>query len=161
MVQESKSRSSTDQPTTHLRLATEMDLPAILLIEQASFSLPWKEEAFRSELCNPCSLLWVAEEGTHIVGYACAWYVLNEGQIVNIAVLPQYRRHGVGKCLLQHIIQEAKVRGVRILSLEVRKSNYAAIELYKSFGFQIITMRKQYYEDKEDAILMVCAVSSP
>ena len=162
MAQENEPRYSTSFPsqsTTHLRLATVIDLPAILAIEQASFPLPWKEEAFRSELRNPCSQLWVAEEETHIIGYACAWFIHDEGQIVNVAVLPQYRRYGVGKTLTQHIVQEAKIRGVRTLSLEVRKSNHAAVELYKAFGFQTVTIRKQYYENNEDALLMVCAVS--
>lgn len=159
MTQESVPRASASQQTTHLRLATEIDLPAILTIEQASFPLPWKEEAFRSELRNPCSQLWVAEDGTHIIGYACAWFILDEGQIVNVAVLPHYRRYGIGKTLIQYLIQEAKIRGVNTLSLEVRKSNHAALKLYKSFGFHMVTVRKQYYENNEDAILMVCRVS--
>jgi [ribosomal protein S18]-alanine N-acetyltransferase len=161
MAQDSEPHNPTSrlQSATHLRLATAIDLPAILTIAHASFPLPWKEEAFRSELRNPCSQLWVAEEGTHIIGYACAWFVQDEGQIVNVAVLPQYRRYGVGKALIQYLIQEARIRGVRTLSLEVRKSNHAAVELYKAFGFQVVTVRKRYYENDEDALLMVCTVS--
>ncbi len=160
MVQEEEPRNDTGQFTTHLRLATETDLPAILAIEQASFLLPWKEEAFHSELRNPYSHVWIAEEGTHIIGYACAWFIHDEGQVVNVAVLPQYRRYGVGKTLIRHIVQEAQTRGVLTLSLEVRNSNHAALELYTSFGFQKVGVRKQYYENNEDAILMVCTVSA-
>lgn len=162
MSHESEPHNSTSpyQLIVRLRLATEIDLPTMLAIEQASFPLPWTAEAFHSEFRNSCSQLWVAEDDTHIIGYACAWFIFDEGQIVNIAVLPHYRRYGVGKSLIQHLIEEAKTRGVHTLSLEVRKSNHAALEMYKSFGFQVVAERKRYYENSEDAILMVCAVSS-
>jgi [ribosomal protein S18]-alanine N-acetyltransferase len=160
MAQEEDPRDATAQPTPHLRLATATDLPAILAIEHASFLLPWKEAAFHSELRNPYSHVWVAEEGTHIIGYACAWFIHDEGQVVNVAVLPQYRRSGIGKTLIRHIIQEARTRGVLTLSLEVRNSNHAALKLYQSFGFQKVGVRKHYYENNEDAVLMVCTVAA-
>ena len=161
MPQDNDSRDLVDPPCQHtarLRFATEIDLPAILAIEAVSFPLPWKEGAFRSELRNSCSRLWVVEESTRIIGYACAWFIHDEGQIVNVAVLPEFRRGGIGRLLVQHILQEARLQGILTLSLEVRKSNLAALELYKIFGFQMVAVREQYYENSEDAILMVCEI---
>ncbi len=142
-----------------LRLAKESDLSAVLVIEQASFPLPWTEAAFRSEISNPCSWLWVVEERSIVTGYVCLWFIHDEGQIVNVAVLPEYRRCGIGKMILHHVLQEATIRGIRSLSLEVRGSNLFAIDLYKSFGFKEVTIRKRYYENGEDALFMVCDVA--
>ena len=144
--------------TRILRLATESDLPAILAIEQTSFPQPWTSAAFRNEFKNPYSRLWVLEERTLVIGYICTWFIDDEGQIVNVAVLPAYRRQGIGKFLVQHALQEAKKQGVRSLSLEVRSSNFAAVDLYRSFGFEEVAMRKRYYGNGEDALLMVCKI---
>ena len=147
----SRSRSSV--------LCEEDDLSALLEVEQASFSQPWTETAFRNEFKNPYSRLWVLEEGALVIGYICAWFVYDEGQIVNVAVLPEYRRRGTGKLLVQHVLQEAITQGVRSLSLEVRKSNVVALDLYESFGFEKVAVRKLYYENGEDALLMICDLS--
>ena len=145
--------------TRILRLATESDLPAVLAIEQTSFPQPWTSVAFRNEFKNPYSRLWVVEERTLVIGYICTWFIDDEGQIVNVAVLPAYRRQGIGRFLVQYALQEAKKQGVRSLSLEVRSSNFAAIDLYRSFGFERVAVRKRYYENGEDALLMVCQIS--
>ncbi len=142
-----------------IRFAKESDLLALLKVEQASFSQPWTETAFRNEFKNPYSRLWVLEEGALVIGYICAWFVCDEGQIANVAVLPEYRRRGTGKLLVQHVLQEAITQGVRSLSLEVRKSNVVALDLYESFGFEKVAVRKLYYENGEDALLMICNLS--
>ena len=144
--------------TRILRLATESDLPAVLAIEQTSFPQPWTSVAFRNEFKNPYSHLWVLEERTLIIGYICTWFIDDEGEIANVAVLPAYRRQGIGRFLVQHALQEAKKRGVRSLSLEVRSSNFAAVDLYRSFGFEEVAVRKKYYKNGEDALLMVCEI---
>jgi [ribosomal protein S18]-alanine N-acetyltransferase len=162
MSKNDEARNTTEQPHPSakiLRLAKESDLPAVVAIEQTSFPLPWTEAAFRSELSNSCSWLWVVEERSIVTGYVCVWFIHDEGQIVNVAVLPEYRRNGLGKVLLCHVLQEAITRGICALSLEVRRSNRAAIELYKNFGFQEVTIRERYYENGEDALLMVCDVA--
>jgi ribosomal-protein-alanine N-acetyltransferase len=147
------------QHTKILRLATEFDLPAVLAIEQASFPQPWTSTAFRNEFKNPYSRLWVLEESTLVIGYICTWFIDDEGQIVNVAVLPAYRRQGIGRSLVQYALQEAKKQGVLSLSLEVRSSNFSAVNLYRSFGFEGVAVRKRYYENGEDALLMVCEIS--
>ena len=162
MLENGETRDSDDQQVQQkriLRRAEETDLPALLAVEQTSFFSPWKEAAFLSEFANPYSRLWVVEEGENVIGYVCTWFIHDEGQIANMAVLPEHRRRGLGKILVHHVLQEARKQGVLSLSLEVRRSNHAALELYKSFGFQKFTVRVRYYENGEDALLMVCAVS--
>jgi [ribosomal protein S18]-alanine N-acetyltransferase len=162
MVKDTKTRSAIgqqDRQTMVFRSATESDLRAVLTIEQNASFHPWTEAAFRSELTNPYSRLWVLEEGALILGYVCAWFIHDEGQLANIAVLPEYRRRGLGRALIDHVFCEARQRGIRSLSLEVRRSNQAALELYKSLGFQEVSVRVRYYRNGEDALLMVCAIS--
>jgi len=146
---------------TILRLAQETDLPALLVIEQTCSASRWKEAALRSEFANPYSHMWVVEEGAVVIGYVCAWFTYDRGQIANLAVLPEHRRRGLGRALVERVFHEARTQGIFSLSLEVRRSNQVALKLYKSFGFQEVTVRAHYYENGEDALLMVCLVPHP
>ena len=83
----------------------------------------------------------------------------DEGQIANVAVLPEYRRKGIGKLLVQHALQEARKQGVRSLSLEVRRAILRLWIYIESFGFEKVAVRKRYYENGEDALLMICEIS--
>jgi [ribosomal protein S18]-alanine N-acetyltransferase len=137
-----------------LRRFVESDLPQVLEIEQASFPLPWKAEFFLKELHNPNGWSWVAEKEGTIVGYLCGWFVVDEGEILRVAVHPSYRRCGFGKILLEEAMVIAGQRGVSTLHLEVRVSNRAAITLYQLRGFHEVGRRRRYYENGEDALLM-------
>jgi ribosomal-protein-alanine N-acetyltransferase len=137
-----------------LRRLVENDLPQVLEIEQASFPLPWKAEFFLKELHRPHGWSWVAEKEGTIVGYLCGWFVVDEGEILKMAVHPCYRRCSVGKFLVEEAIIIAGQRGVRTLHLEVRVSNVTAIALYKLCGFHEVGSRRRYYENGEDALLM-------
>jgi [ribosomal protein S18]-alanine N-acetyltransferase len=137
-----------------LRPFVESDLPHVLEIEHASFPLPWKAEFFLKELQNPHGWSWVAEKEGLIVGYLCGWFVVDEGEILKVAVHPSFRRYGVGGALLEEAMVIAGQRGVRTLHLEVRVSNTAAIALYKLRGFHEVGRRGRYYENGEDALLM-------
>jgi ribosomal-protein-alanine N-acetyltransferase len=137
-----------------LRPFVESDLPQVLEIEHASFPLPWKAEFFLKELHNPHGWSWVAEKEGIIVGYLCGWFVVDEGEILKVAVHPSSRRCGVGKVLLEEAMLIAGQREIRTLHLEVRVSNRAAITLYEICGFHEVGSRKRYYEDGEDALLM-------
>jgi ribosomal-protein-alanine N-acetyltransferase len=139
-----------------LRPFSKTDLSHVLEIERASFPSPWKEEFFISELRNPYSCFLVAEKKEEVIGYICCWFIVDEGQILNLAVHPDSRQSGVGKLLVREILKEAKKKRVDSLSLEVRKNNLAALSLYKRLGFYEMTIRRKYYEDGEDALLMVC-----
>jgi [ribosomal protein S18]-alanine N-acetyltransferase len=138
-----------------LRPFVASDLPQVMEIEQASFSLPWEAEFFLTEGQNPHGWFWVAEKDNIIVGYLCGWLIADEGEILRVAVHPASRRGGVGKALLDKFIGIAGQRGVRTLHLEVRASNRSAIELYTSHGFQKVGRRGRYYENGEDALVMM------
>ena len=139
-----------------VRPYSALDLPAILEIEQASFPVPWKEAFFLSEIQNPCSCFLVARQENQVTGYLCAWLVADEVQILRIAVHPTHRRQGVGRSLLLATLAEARQEGARFASLEVRKSNLSALAFYDEFGFHQVATRRRYYENGEDALLLVC-----
>ena len=137
----------------------EEDIEKVLAIERLSFSHPWSPYAFKQELRNSFSHLYcikVLEAGEEkLVAYLCLWIVKDEGHVTNIAVHPTYRRQGLALRLLDFAEEMARKKGATDLRLEVRRSNQAAIEMYKKKGFQIAGVRRgYYYEEKEDALVM-------
>lgn len=131
------------------------DLNAIMAIENASFSSPWSARFFLQELKVPCARSLLAVVGEKTVGYIIYWLLPSEIDIHNLAVHPAYRRRGIGRALLQAVIEEAKRRGSVGVTLEVRTSNEAAQRLYQSLGFVASGVRKGYYSDTgEDALAM-------
>jgi ribosomal-protein-alanine N-acetyltransferase len=142
-----------------LRPFVAADLPAVLEIEHLSFPSPWKPEVFLGELQNPYARLVVAEQERRVAGYCCRWLIADEVHILDIAVHPAYRRCGIGKVLLQEILNEARGCGACSASLEVRVSNLPALALYHSLRFSPVATRRRYYENGEDALLMVCSLS--
>ena len=139
-----------------VRLATIDDAHAIYEIEQQSFSVPWRLESVLAELEGAENKLYmVICEENHIVGYAGAWLVYDEGQITNIAVLPSARGKGYGSKLTKQLINECFSRGMHEIFLEVRISNLAALAMYRNLGFSVKVIRKDYYsEPTEDAYIM-------
>ncbi len=138
-----------------LRAAREDDVDAVLEIERASFGDPWNRSAFLDLIGDPRVAFLVADAGGELRGYVVAWYVLDEGEIGNLAVHDSARRQGIGARLLDAAI--AKVRGSNVdsLYLEVRDSNAAARALYASRGFAEVGRRKEYYRrPKEDALVL-------
>ena len=125
-------------------------------VEQACFSRPWSREMLAEELYNDCAAYLAAEDAEGcVVGYAGLQVVLDEGYITNVAVLPEHRRQGVASKLLQVFCDFAAGRDLAFLTLEVRRSNDAAIALYEVFGFREAGCRKNYYEaPREDALIM-------
>lgn len=137
-----------------IRSMTEPDLDAILSIEQVSFPSPWKREYFLHEIHSPLSFPYVAVLDGTIAGYVCLMSLFEEAQIMNIAVALQQRGQGVAGMLLEQAVITAREQGAQLLILEVRVSNAAAIRLYERFGFVRFSVRKAYYENNEDALLM-------
>ena len=124
-------------------------------IDKICFAVPWSAQAFYDEAENELAIYFVARDGERLVGYAGFWNVSGEGGITNVAVLPEYRRRGIAASLIGAMIREGKALSLDLLTLEVRRSNTAAQELYKKFGFEVIGERKQYYSDnREDALIM-------
>ena len=138
-----------------IRQARIYDVPALARIERESFVSPWSaEDITRDIVSNRKAYVAVAELNGEPVGYADMWIVAGEAQLFNIVVDPAYRGNEIGLRLLGHMLQVA-ARNCSVITLEVRRSNIPAINLYLRRGFREVGVRKKYYSDNgEDAILM-------
>lgn len=132
------------------------DIPAVHAIESASFPTPWPPYAFRQELeTNRMASYIVVRAGDRVIGYAGIWMMVDEAHVTTFAVLPAYRRRGIGGRLLSELLELAAALGATVVTLEVRLSNKAARELYEQFGFRPVGVRPRYYSDNaEDALIM-------
>ena len=132
------------------------DLDEVVVIERASFGMPWSRGAFLYEIeQNRVARCWVLREGDTVVGYLCLWEIGDELHVTNIAVHPRLRRRGLARQLLGAILQDGKSRRLRSVTLEVRPTNDEARALYESFGFRVVGRRRGYYYDTgEDALIM-------
>jgi [ribosomal protein S18]-alanine N-acetyltransferase len=134
----------------------EEDIDQILVIENLCFTIPWSRESFYNEIhTNQFATYVVLEDGDKIIGYCGVWIIVDEAHITNIAVLPDYRGRKLGDALLAKVIDLAREKGARFMTLEVRVSNVVAQNLYRKFGFKNGGIRKGYYTDnQEDALVM-------
>ncbi len=136
-------------------LMTGAHVEQVAAMEKLCFSMPWSERAIESELSNPLSLWVVAADGDTVAGYVGSQSVMGEADMMNLAVLPAYRRSGVGETLVRELICRLQKQQVGCLTLEVRASNVGAIELYQKLGFEQVGRRPNYYLDpKEDALIL-------
>lgn len=133
----------------------ETHVAPIAALEKECFGDPWSEKSIASELDNPLSLWLAAMEGDTLVGYVGSQTCMDETDMMNIAVSPAHRRKGVGKGLIEALVEALKEKGSRCLTLEVRASNEGAIALYQNMGFAQIGLRKNYYRNpREDALIL-------
>ena len=133
-------------------------LSEVASIEEMSFSLPWSLESLELMLTEQASALVALEDG-RVLGYVGMMCVLDEGQIINVAVHPEARRRGVGRSLMEAAETYAKERGIVFLSLEVRESNIAARSLYSSLGWEEQGIRKGFYSHPvENACVMTKSI---
>ena len=141
-----------------IRRMTLADVDAVHAIESATFPTPWSRADFVKEMTdNTCARYLVAEKDGNIIGFAGAWIVLDEAHITNVAVSEPERGKGVGRLLTESLMQYAANLGVVYATLEVRRSNERAQNLYRSLGFEFVGVRKRYYTDNgEDALLLCC-----
>ena len=145
----------------------ESDLDEVLVLEQRSFSEPWTRKMFLGELQgNAFATNLVLRAGGAgfgegvaagaLLGYIMFWVVFEELHLMNLAVRPEARRHGIGLALVRHALTAAAAQGVRTALLEVRASNRAALALYRKLGFAQKSLRKGYYvHPREDAVIMM------
>lgn len=134
---------------------TSSHIEVIVSLEKECFSSPWSENGLKTELDNNFACFLVAFSGDRIAGYIGSHNVLGEVYITNVAVFPEFRRNGVGKALVEFLVDEMKNESAEFVTLEVRKSNFNAISLYEKCGFEKVGERKNFYEKPiEDAILM-------
>jgi len=133
------------------------DVERVGQLEIEAFTAPWSADTFVHLLDRPGCELWVLEDPeVGVVGYAVLWCILDQGELANLAVAESHRGQGHGACLLARVVEVAKERGVERLYLEVRVSNTAAAEMYRSFGFTEVGRRKKYYDRPvEDALMLV------
>lgn len=138
-----------------VRDMVEQDICSVVRIENMSFTTPWSETSFFTEIYKRQSIAKVALSEEDVVGHICVEHVLDEGNILDLAVRPDFRGMGVASLLLKNAIEELMTVGCRSLYLEVRASNEAARKLYQGFGFRVAGARKKYYVAPiEDAVLM-------
>lgn len=134
---------------------TVAHIEEIARLEKECFSSPWSESGLKSELNNNFARFFVALLNGEIAGYVGSHNVLGEVYITNVAVFPEFRRNGVGKALVEFLVDKMKTENAEFVTLEVRESNINAISLYGKCGFQKVGKRKDFYEKpREDAVLM-------
>ena len=131
------------------------DLDQVVAIEKESFSMPWTREGLLTFLNRGDTLYLVAEKRGEILGYCGYLQVIDEADILNVAVKMMYRGQHIGTRMIQRLLEEGKKRGAYRFTLEVRQSNFAAIHVYEKIGFVSVGIRKNFYEKPtENAIIM-------
>jgi ribosomal-protein-alanine N-acetyltransferase len=145
------------QEPIQIREMAEKDLDEVLEIEKVAFPSPWSRGLFERELATPFARSFVGRRpgAPAVVGYLCFWLVDTECHLLNLAVHPENRGRGIGTGILGFGVDYCRRQGVHLVTLEVRRSNYRAISLYRNFHFQPQGVRRRYYTDSgEDAIVM-------
>lgn len=144
-------------PYTIEALEGERDLDGVLEVEGESFTNPWTRDMYAWELQNRavCHIYVVRTAECRVAGFCAFWLVFDEIHINNFALRPQYRSHGYGTALMQHVLDEARRLGARRATLEVRAGNAGARRLYERFGFYVAGTRRSYYANPvEDALIL-------
>lgn len=138
-----------------IQVMDESHVTRVVELEKLCFSAPWSENSIRYELTNPLSLWLVAVEDGKLLGYVGSQSVMGEADMMNVAVDPESRRRGIGRRLVEDLVQALKDRQVNSLTLEVRASNEPAKALYGQLGFLQVGRRPNYYRNpKEDALIL-------
>ena len=140
-----------------IRDMQEDDIPAIVEIEQISFSTPWSRQSFLNEMYKKNAFSKVAVFGENVIGYICVNYLHHESHILNLAVHQDFRRQGVATLLMNEAMRELKKKGCVFLYLKVRSSNTDAQKFYEIFGFKVESVRKNYYGDPDESALLMMA----
>jgi [ribosomal protein S18]-alanine N-acetyltransferase len=148
------------EPQTRLRKMTLADLPAVMAIEHQAFTNPWSTEMVKKELTQDWSTVLILEEsgpsGWQLRAFAIFWLVADEVHVLNVATDGAVRRRGFGRQVMEAVLAAGRAQKCILATLEVRRSNEAAINLYTSLGFRAVGMRPSYYQDnREDAVIMI------
>jgi ribosomal-protein-alanine N-acetyltransferase len=144
----------TKPPDLQIRRLTYADLPQVISVERRAFPAPWSLAMFVLELSKPGGVCLAASAHGRLAAYLVCSRYDTVWHIMNVAVDPDLRNHGIGTALIERLIDEVADPGARY-TLEVRMSNVGAIRLYERFGFRSAGMRRRYYQDNgEDALIM-------
>jgi [ribosomal protein S18]-alanine N-acetyltransferase len=142
-----------------IRPASAADATAMVAIERRCFGDPWSEESFREALISAWTFCLVAQNVREMIGYLVGREVAGTGEVLNLAVAPEFRRRGVGGALLRAGLTALRQRRVDEVFLEVRESNHSAQALYVSHGFRPVGQRSAYYRNpREDALVLRLAM---
>ncbi len=138
-----------------LRSMQQEDFAEVAKLESEIFSEPWSEESFKKAATCPENLYLIVRIDNKLCAYCGFWGIAGEGQITNVAVHPDYRRHGIARKMLEELLRQGIERGLNAFTLEVRVGNLGALRLYHSLGFQDAGIRRQFYSHpKEDAMIL-------
>ena len=137
------------------------DLPAVMEIEAAAFVKPWSAALFADELVQPSRRYIAAEAGDSLCGYGGIMLVGEDATVLTLAVAPAWRELGVASRILLELIDVAREDGAGHITLEVRESNLAALDLYAKFGFQTAGTRKRYYGTEDAVVMWAVDIASP
>jgi [ribosomal protein S18]-alanine N-acetyltransferase len=151
------------KPGEAIRPMTQADIPGVMAIEQKSYEFPWTEGIF-SDCLTVGYRCFVMERNGEVVGYAIVSIAAGECHILNICIDERLRGQGLGRCLMQYLLEHAREAGALMAYLEVRPSNITATGLYWSLGFEQIALRKDYYparRGREDALVLACVLANP
>ena len=130
-------------------------LEEIMVIEQEAYPEPWSRGMFLDELRSPRSYFCLVYLRDRLIGYGGFWHVLEEAHVTSVTIAKALRGHGYGRELMYHLLDTARYRDIRQVTLEVRESNRVARTLYESLGFRRAGLRKGYYSSTgEDALIM-------
>lgn len=144
------------KPVIELRTMREPDLPAVMLIENTIYTFPWTQGNFHDSLAAGYSC-WVYMRDGELIGYAVLMRAADEAHLLNLSIAASCQRQGHGSRLLRRVCELARAEGARLLFLEVRPSNAAALRLYQRHGFERIGLRRAYYPaqaGREDALVL-------
>jgi ribosomal-protein-alanine N-acetyltransferase len=149
--------------TLEIRRMTDSDIDTVWQMERDLFAMAWPKTSFLFDVGDRrVSYPIVGIEDGQIAGYAVAWFVNEELHIGNVAVARPRQGKGIGRRLLERLLEEAAQRKAKRATLEVRMSNVRAIRLYRKYGFKGVAIRRHYYTDNgEDALVMSTDIESP
>jgi ribosomal-protein-alanine N-acetyltransferase len=143
----------------NIRRANIDDLSELVRMEKENFTIPWTSEQFKYELTeNQFSTTYVIYDNDKMIGYICYWIIFDQSTLNKIAVDASYRNKGIGQQLMDIFENDVKANDCIVETLEVRVHNTNAIRLYEKNGFKVVTTKRGYYQDGEDALYMVKGV---
>ena len=141
---------------TIIRAMEQRDIDGVMAIETVVCDFPWTYSIF-SDCIKVGYSCWVVEDEGEIVGYGLLSVAANEAHILNLCIKPEKQRQGLGRRMMEHLIEQAKKLMTHSVYLEVRVSNHGAFDLYQKLGFSVIGHRKDYYphmDGREDALVL-------
>lgn len=145
------------QEPVHFRPMQEFDLPLVGMLENQSQPYPWPRWFFRKQLRSGAAC-WVVEQQDEILGFGIMVMVKHWAHIMNMCVAPEYRRRGLGRRIMLHLLTMARQKHATHAWLEVRPTNRPAVLLYRKLGFRLKQIRKGYYlsrRGRQNALVMV------